>query len=139
MEDLLEHQPDHLIYLRGDSNVNANNKVRSNIFNDFKSNLKLSHVPLGHKTYHHFIGDGLFDSEIDVVMGSENKYGIEKIEQIFCRREFPFIHSHHDIISSSFTLPRDPLPTPVDKAPLIQNTRTNIIWDEECIGDYLGL
>ena len=61
LEDLLEDQPDYLIYLRGDSNVNAYNKARSNVFNDFKSNLKMIHVPLGHKTAHHFMGDGLFD------------------------------------------------------------------------------
>ena len=95
------------------------------------------HVPLGHKAYHHFLGEGLFDSEIDVVIGRENKFGIEKFENIFCKHEFPFIHSHHDLISSSFTLPKDPLPIPpaVEKAPLIQNTRTKVIWDEASIGD----
>ena len=100
LEDLLEDHPDYLVYLRGDSNVNANNKARSNVFNDFKSNRKIIHVPLGHKAYHHFLGEGLFDSEIDVVIGRENKFGIEKIENIFCKHEFPFIHSHHDLISS---------------------------------------
>ena len=61
IENLGETHPDHQIYIRGDSNVNPNNGVRVNIFNDFKSNLKLAMVSMGHKTYHHFLGQGLFD------------------------------------------------------------------------------
>ena len=68
---LVDHQETHPgtpIFIRGDSNVNTNNTVRLNIFNDFKSSLKMFSVPIEHKTYHHFLGNGLFDSNIDVIM-----------------------------------------------------------------------
>ena len=72
IEEIQERYPDCLLFLRGDCNVNLKNKDRNNIFMDFCSNLRLRNVPLLHKTYHHFIGEGLFDSNIDVILHSEN-------------------------------------------------------------------
>ena len=61
IEDTLEAYPGCPLFIRGDSNVNKNNIARLNIFKDFKSIFKLSCIPLGHNTYHHFQGGGVFD------------------------------------------------------------------------------
>ena len=68
VEDLKEKYPDCLLFLRDDSNVNVNNRHRLNIFNDFLAYFNLITIPLTHKTYHHFLGAGQFDSEIDVII-----------------------------------------------------------------------
>ena len=101
-----------VVFLRGDSNVNSNNKTRHSLFCSFLSSLSLKRIPLHHKTYHHFIGGGLFDSEIDVVIQSKQSGANEKIEKLFCIDDFPTIDSHHDIILSSLSLPLTPVPPP---------------------------
>ena len=140
---LVDHQETHPgtpIFIRGDSNVNTNNTVRLNIFNDFKSSLKMFSVPIEHKTYHHFLGNGVFDSNIDVIMHS-GFYSAEKIENVFCQSQYPFINSHHDLISSSFILQQKPLqnPPPKTQAPVIENVRKKVIWSPEALTDYQEL
>ena len=88
LEDFLENNSDHAIYIRGDSNVNVNNKIRCNIFNEFLSRFNLTSVPIDHKTYHHFLGDGLFDSSIDVILCT-NHFGHEKVKDVLCKLYYP--------------------------------------------------
>ena len=140
LEDFLEYNSDHAVYIRGDSNVNTNNKTRLNIFNDFISCFCLTSIPIGHKTYHHFLGNGLFDSSIDVILCSTH-FGLEKVEDVFCKHNHPIIDSHHDPILSSFLLPSSPVkefPTRT-QAPLVPNTRMKIIWNEDSIENYKNL
>ena len=79
-----EKYPDSLTFLRGDSNANPKNESRIILFQHFQELLNLKRVPLLHKTYHHFIGDGLFDSEIDVIMHSADTNTSEEITKIIC-------------------------------------------------------
>ena len=65
INDLTNIYPGALIFLRGDCNVNVKNATRSKIFDDFILKLDLKDIPTNHNTYHHFMGDGLFDSNID--------------------------------------------------------------------------
>ena len=111
IEELAESYPGSFFYLRGDSNVNPNNKARAKIFATFCSDLGLENIPTMHKTYHHFVGDGLFDSSIDVILQSDSAPFTEKIEKIFCQDIFPEIDSHHDIILSCFELPQGAVKT----------------------------
>ena len=102
LENILETQPLLLVFIRGDSNVNVNNKERAKIFENFLTNFKIFSVRIHHKTYHHFLGEGLFDSNIDVILHSKKEYPVEEIENICCKFEFPFMESHHDLIVSKF-------------------------------------
>ena len=68
LEEHMEKNPTHRIYIRGDSNVNSNNKQRVRILKHFMINLKLKSTLITHKTYHHFLGNGVFDSNIDVLL-----------------------------------------------------------------------
>ena len=106
IEELVESYPGSFFYLRGDSNVNPNNKANAKIFVNFFSDLGLLNIPTMHKIYHYFIGDGLFGSSIDVILHSESAPFAEKIEKIFCQDIFPEIDSHPDIILSCFELPQ---------------------------------
>ena len=103
--DLTHIYPGALIFLRGDCNGNVKNVTRSKVFDDFVQKLDLKDIPTNHNTYHHFMGDGLFDSNIDKIMSSSNVEDSEMIDAILCQTEYPEVDSHHDIILSSVTLP----------------------------------
>ena len=127
-----------MVYLRGDSNANTNNKQRYNIFENFLKSMKLNNVSIPHKTYHHFVGDGLYDSNIDVVLHSTNA-AVERNETVICKLENPLVDSHHDIILSTFTLPVENVQSIDDNletAPRVENKRVKIIWQDDRIADY---
>ena len=93
------------IFIRGDANVNPNNVARASLFRHFLDKHNLLKVDLNHPTYHHFIGDGAWDSALDVLL-YQNKRGIfEDYTRIICRLTNPLLNSHHDVILSSFHLP----------------------------------
>ena len=139
--EISESNPRPLVFIRGDSNVNINNKPRVNIFNSFKTSCHLNSVHIEHKTYHHFLGNGLFDSNVDVLLYVDAKDVCEEVTKIYCQKDYPEIGSHHDIVASSFTLPRisvKPSRT-TSHAPIIPNKRTKIIWSAEAIPVYQSL
>ena len=139
IEEIQEKYPECLIYLRGDCNVNIKNKDRNTIFTHFCNNLHLKNVPLHHKTYHHFVGEGLFDSNVDVILHSKNSPEPESITSVICKFENYLVDSHHDIILSKINLPVTDVETVDDdliKAPRIENTRVKILWNDENIPDY---
>ena len=134
IEDLMIKHPDLLIFIRGDSNVNSNHATRLKIFEDFKSSLNLLSLALGQKTYHHFVNNGIFDSDIDVILYSKCGITEEHIDRVLCRNDFPSIASHHDAIVSSFTLPFQPADDqPIVDVPEIPNTRKKILWRQESL------
>ena len=67
-EEIRTTYPDSPHFVRGDANVNPNNAARHGLFSYFCVKFQLESVPLNHPTYHHFVGNGSFDSEIDVIM-----------------------------------------------------------------------
>ena len=128
-----------LIFLRGDANVNSNNNERVKIFENFLSLHNLVQVKIDHKTYHHFLGGGAFDSNIDIVSHSKDSTYNESVSTIFCKHDYPEIESHHDIIISSVFLPVEELPTPeadLVTAPRMKHTRHKIVWSEDGIARY---
>ena len=142
IDDTLEQHPGSTVFIRGDSNANINNKSRHNIFRDFQDSFNLVCIPVGHKTYHHFLGDGQFDSEIDVIMHGVNRDIHEEVTTIYCQDNYPNINSHHDLIVSVFSLPscqprRVTAPLPI--VPSIQNTRQKTKWTTEGIPAYQSL
>ena len=137
--ELQDKYHDCLVYIRGDSNVNVKNKDRNIMFSSFLNLLNLKSVPVLHNTYHHFIGDGLFDSNIDVIITSDNANDTEQVTEIICKHENYLIESHHDIILSSLKLPVYAMTDNQDglvKAPQIPNSRVKIVWEEIKIPEY---
>ena len=136
--DLKDKYPDCMIYLRGDCNVNLNNKNRVNVFNDFLSTFDLTTITFDHKTYHHFLGEGQYDSNIDIIAVPKSAESSEKLVDIVCSKDEPGVDSHHDVIVSSLTIPV--VPTAVQDllvtAPRVPNHRHKIIWSEKSIDDY---
>ena len=138
IDDLKEIHPDATVYIRGDSNVNKNNIPRSKLFRDFVENLELQNVPTNHNTYHHFVGAGMFDSSIDIIMHTSNNDYHEEITGILCQADYPEVDSHHDAILSSVCLPCCPPPA-VDTpcAPRIPNSMHKIVWKDENLHNYV--
>ena len=125
-------------FIRGDANCNPNNLARHSLFSYFCSSLSLTRVPLNHPTYHHFVGEGAFDSEIDVLLYHGNG-AKETISKIVCKLDSPFVNSNHDVILSKCSIPGAPVCPPEKDlvvAPRIPNERTKIIWNDEGILEY---
>ena len=141
IEDLLIKDPDLLVFIRGDSNVNVNQAARTKMFENFKATFNLLSLPVGHKTYHHFLGNGLFDSAIDVILYTKSKTVSEQLVQFFCKHDHPDIRSHHDAIVSTFTIPKKSavIPPPTFQAPEIPNTRRKIFWNQDTLPLYQAL
>ena len=140
IEQIRLKYPDAPHFLRGDANCNQNNIARHGLFSHFCAQYQLQTLPLLHPTYHHFVGDGCFDSEIDVILSySPHGNASEHLEKIVCKLDSPFINSQHDVIISTCKLPKAPLIPPdkdLMKAPRIPNERIKILWDEEGIHEY---
>ena len=145
MLDYVEKHSDSIFYIRGDVNVNQKDKKRIKIFNKFCEDWSLSETKLEHSTYHHFVGLGSSDSQLDVLLHHQDL--TETLLQIHCSLNNCLVTSHHDIIESCFCLPRSipgavPLDNPI--APNIDNHRVKIVWTEDgtlaykdCVTNYL--
>ena len=104
LDNLLETYLGALLFIRGDANVNIKNTVRVNIIESFKNKFNLTEIEFEHNTYHHFVGEGLFDSKLDVIYHNSTHESHESVTEILCNRMYPSINSHHDIILSTFSL-----------------------------------
>ena len=129
------------IFLRGDCNVNANNHPRAEIFKHFCTKLDLVNPNLNHPTYHHFIGDGKFDSQLDQILSTGSQTRPESLKAIVCKLSNTLVQSHHDIIVTVLPLPIVEFhePEAVVLAPKIKNDRVRIIWEDENIDLYQSL
>ena len=104
MEELREAHPNALFFVRGDSNVNLKNKNRVHVFNAFLNDFSLTRLNISHNTYHHFTGQGEYDSDIDVILNPISDYCMEKVKEIICRKKSVIYPSHHDAILSLLNL-----------------------------------
>ena len=91
-----------------------------------------------HPTYHHFLGDGVFDSQLDVILYTSSPLSSESVTEIVCKLENPLVHSHHDLILSRFSLGTCRISPKEDQvvAPRVDNLRVKILWSEEEIAQY---
>ena len=110
IEEILEDKPETMVYIRGDANASfsVRNSTHCNkrdiLFHHFVGDLNLHNVDLGHKTYHHFTGEGSSDSSIDVLLEPANNINSEKVTGILCLKSNSNIDSHHDIILSEVSI-----------------------------------
>ena len=142
IEHLQDQHPEAALYLRGDFNVNENNRNRNTLLKYLCSDHYLKIVPISHKTYHHFTGGGLSDSNLDKILFSSWLETPEYVVQIICKISNPVINSHHDLIVSALCLPSAPIETATKgniKAPKVENSRTKISWSESGINMYQQL
>ena len=52
---------------------------------------RLAQTETGHNTYHHFVGNGMYDSDIDILLNTENKNVSETVTKILCKHDHPSI------------------------------------------------
>ena len=140
LEELAELYPRSILFIRGDSNVNKNNKNRVLLLSQLLENFSLKRVKLEHDTYHHFVGQGLYDSDIDVLIHSDKPSVSEQVVTILCKFEHPSLMSHHDIILSQCSVPASPTTSTKQDhlvtAPRVSNDREKIIWSTEGAANY---
>ena len=139
LDELIERFTDPILYIRGDGNVNSNNAPRVILLQQLIKDYSLSRTATGHNTYHHFVGNGMYDSDIDILLHTDDANVNETVTKIICKQDNL---SHHDPILSSFTIPTQAItqPTPVsDIAPRIDHTRTRITWSEEGRDEFCQL
>jgi len=86
-----------IFYVRGDSNCNPKTKHSYNLFLGLLKEYYLKAVEIKHPTYHHFLGDGLFDSCIDVLLSSRRtknvvyqpkEFDVHALKSIGIQKEF---------------------------------------------------
>ena len=128
------------VFIRGDGNASSKNVFRSTLLQHFLSKHNIHRVQIPHLTYHHFVGDGLFDSDLDVVLYTNTPGCREVYCSVVCKVQNPLVDSLHDIVFSEFTLPPAPPPPPPSlaniTAPKVPNTRQKILWSQEGISKY---
>ena len=142
IEELTEVYPDSLLFIRGDSNVNRKNQNRVSLLEQLQRDFSLKRVPVLHNTYHHFIGEGKFDSDIDIILHSDYSSIHEEVVEVICKKENPLVLSHHDIILSAVIIPSERVPELPDDlvtAPRVTNIRKKIAWTEEGVQNYAQL
>ena len=142
IDKLRDQHPEIQFFLRGDFNVNENNIQRINLLQHFCDAQLLNIVPINHKTYHHFMGNGLSDSHLDKLLFSSGACNPEKLSKIICKKSNPLIGSHHDMLVSEWNLPPvsiKPINTTNIKAPRLSNERAKVLWSEAGILEYKNL
>ena len=129
------------IYIRGDGNVNAKNVNRVNLLESFIRNMNLNQTVINHKTYHHFVGQGQFDSNLDILLQSK-VVKKENVVKILCKNEDQDMNSHHDAIISVFSTTPSQVEPPSSNlvpAPRLDHTRSKILWSDQGIAAFSEL
>ena len=108
----------------------------------FRSEHNLNQVSIPHATYHHFLGNGLSDSNLDRILFSSSLKHLDVLVTIHCKLEDPLIDSHHDLIVSKWELPTvtpEPSSSVNLVAPKVENPRVKILWNDTGIEKYQHL
>ena len=63
--EIYESSPDSVILVGGDLNNNVKNKPRYTLWTHFLAQYQVAQIEVTKPTYHHHIGDGVFDSFLD--------------------------------------------------------------------------
>ena len=139
IDDLSAKHPESVIFIKGDANVNRGDKKKNAMLKKLCNDWDLVRMDLGHNSYHHFVGNGISDSQLDVLLRS--KHHSETLNNIFCKHDDPQISSHHDALLSTFLLPRLQTSPPVVNplAPRIENDRVKVHWTEDGVEDYKNM
>ena len=119
IQGIYENHPGATIFLRGDFNVNPNNHSRAYLLDYFISNLGLQSVNIQHPTYHHFLGNGIYDSNLDRIFYTSEGGCSEKLSLVLCKLDNPLLDSHHDMLISTVYMS-------TKQAPCVEGSLRNI-------------
>ena len=139
LDDLIKEHKDPAIFLCGDANASSSNSKRYPLFNHFCSTYNLKLVYINHKTYHHFMGQGNSDSDLDVLLHSDHDYVCEHLAHVRCGQVDQLIDSHHDVLISTCTIPSYTSPSVqphFHPAPRVENGRHRVAWTDKGIAEY---
>merc|ERR1712208_21338 len=92
-----------------------------------------------HNAHKHFVGEGSYDSDIDVLLHSDQHGVNEVVVSILCKHDHPDLLSHHDVIMSECFFPATSTSTNIEnlaRAPRLTNTRMKIDWSPEGVTRY---
>ena len=106
LDELTLKYPNSPIFIRGDANSSRSNPRRRRLFDSFCTDLNMSRVVIDHNTYHHFSGGGSSDSDLDVLLFSNQRGVQESLIKLRCQQHDPLVDSHHDLLLSCCTIPR---------------------------------
>ena len=112
---------------------------RSSLLDEFVTRRNLCYLQIPHATYHHFMGEGAQDSNIDIVLHPKDQsFFSESLEKICCVADDPSLQSHHDVIISRsvFVISPSRNDPEVPSAPKVANTTTKTVWDEGGVKRY---
>ena len=140
LDELRHSHPSIPIYLRGDFNVTERYVKRFSLLNTFIQTEGLFELDIRHQTYHHFVGDGVSDSQLDRIFFT-NEQQPETLMNIYCKLEHPFVESHHDLLISSWSCILDGSTGYQEDSTLvialkITNNRHRILWDDDGVLAY---
>ena len=140
IDDILVIYPGALLYLRGDFNVSHTNVNRAALLDHFCTDHNLLKLSIPHNTYHHYLGDGQSDSNLDYILVSKSVPVKESLVKIHCKLSDPLVNSHHDLLVSTWSLPRQE-PVLDDSstnivAPTVRNSHAKVIWTDEGIEEF---
>ena len=138
LDDLTVKHPRAVIFLRGDANSSLGHRSRSSLLSDLCSEFHLKRVKFQHPTYHHFLGNGASDSDLDVLLHSDQEGVHEELVKLECKLENDMVDSHHDLLVSSIAIPPDRKPPESNNicAPKVPNNRQKIVWSKDGAIDY---
>ena len=136
--DISEQFDDIHLFIRGDMNISERNPARAPLLSHFLSKFSLTRVPLHHPSYHHFVGDGGFDSSLDVLLYSNKPGASETLLHQICKHHHPLVYSHHDLLISRMTQLKtlNHISSISPLAPKVPNVRAKIKWCSDGIADY---
>ena len=136
LDDLSVKYPGSAIFVKGDANVNGGDKNRNAMLKKLCRDWDLVRLDLEHNSYHHFLGNGNSDSQLDVLLRTKNHS--EVLNKIFCKHDDPRVSSHHDALLSTILLPRlQKSPSVVNPlAPHVSNDRVKVHWTDDGVKAY---
>ena len=126
--DIYESFPDLVILIGGDLNNNFKKKPRYTIWTHFLAQYEVAQIELTKPTYHHHIGDGVFDSYIDsaILINPPQHASLSLIQQL-CPLTIPLLDSKHDALLVKFQMSISQQPPPDEsKAPTVDFTQNRI-------------
>ena len=136
LEDILGCHSHWPLYLRGDANCNPNNTKRFSLLKLLLDKHDLISVDFHHPSHHHFVGKGMYDAQIDVLIYRRG-FPPDTLDNIVCKLEHPLVNSAHDLILSSHSsLPEKSANHDRSEnieAIRVKNDRIKIIWNDDNI------
>ena len=112
--------PGITIFIRGDININPNNRWRVKVWVDFLTRFNLSSLDLEHLIYHHFDSDSFKDNQLDVLVFTPD---LEFLDHVIGGKYNPIL---------LFSLSRENFV----KAHRVQINCHRILWQLACFTSY---